>query len=145
MALATMVGLAILYRYAPNRTPAKWYWVTPGSLLATLIWTLASLGFSVYAENFGSYNKTYGTLGGGIVLALWMYLSALAILLGGELNAELEHQTKEDSTIGPPRPMGQREARMADDLGEARPAAGEHEGIRESWLASLNRGRRHKH
>ena len=145
LALATMAGLAILYRYAPNRTPAKWYWVTPGSLLATLIWTLASLGFSVYAENFGSYNKTYGTLGGAVVLGLWMYLSALAILLGGELNAELEHQTREDSTIGPPRPMGQREARMADDLGEARPAAVGQDSVRESWFASLNRGRRHKH
>jgi membrane protein len=144
MALTTMVGLALLYRYAPNRTPAKWRWVTPGSLLATLIWTLASFAFSVYAENFGSYNKTYGTLGGAVVLGLWMYLSALAILLGAELNAELEHQTREDSTIGPPRPMGQRGAHMADDLGEARPTSHTDSGMRESWLAGLNRGRRHK-
>lgn len=144
LALTTMVGLGILYRYAPNRTPAKWQWVTPGSLLATLIWTLASLAFGVYAENFGGYNKTYGTLGGAVVLGLWMYISSLAILLGAELNAELEHQTQEDSTIGPPRPMGQRYARMADDLGEARPQATAGSDGRESWFAGINRGRRHK-
>lgn len=144
LVMATMVGLGILYRYAPNRTPAKWHWVTPGSLLATLIWTLASVAFSVYAENFGGYNKTYGTLGGAVVLGLWMYLSALAILLGAELNAELEHQTEEDSTIGPPRPMGQRGARMADHLGEARPRVTGASGARESWFSGLNRGRRRK-
>lgn len=143
LALATMAGLGILYRYAPNRTPAKWQWVTPGALLATLIWTLASVAFSVYAENFGGYNKTYGTLGGAVVLGLWMYISSLAILLGAELNAELEHQTKEDSTIGPPRPMGQRYARMADDLGVARPATDDNE-VRESWFSGINRSRRHK-
>ncbi|HEU5075489.1 MAG TPA: YihY/virulence factor BrkB family protein [Polyangiaceae bacterium] len=144
LALATMVGLGILYRYAPNRTPPKWHWVTPGSLLATLIWTLASLAFGIYAENFGSYNKTYGTLGGAVVLGLWMYLSSLAILLGAELNAELEHQTEEDSTVGPPRPMGQRAARMADHLGEARPQTSEPSDSSESWFAGLNRGRRQK-
>ncbi|HEY6727288.1 MAG TPA: YihY/virulence factor BrkB family protein [Polyangiaceae bacterium] len=145
LALTTMVGLSILYRYAPNRTPAKWHWVTPGSLLATFIWTLASLAFGVYAENFGGYNKTYGTLGGAVVLGLWMYISSLAILLGAELNAELEHQTREDSTIGPPRPMGQRFARMADRLGRERPQATATSGVRESWFSGLNRGRRHKH
>lgn len=144
LALTTMVGLGILYRYAPNRTPAKWQWVTPGSLLATVIWTLASLAFGVYAENFGTYNKTYGTLGGAVVLGLWMYISSLAILLGAELNAELEHQTREDSTIGPPRPMGERHARKADRLGEARPAATAQSDSGESWWSGLNRGRRHK-
>jgi membrane protein len=147
LAMATMLGLGVLYRYAPNRTPAKWSWVTAGSLLATLIWIAASLAFSVYAENFGSYNKTYGTLGGAVVLGLWMYISALAILLGAELNAELEHQTREDSTIGPPRPMGQRGAQMADDLGKARPEPNPPGATHETWfdrLAALNRGRRHK-
>lgn len=147
LALATMLGLGVLYRYAPNRTPAKWPWLTAGSLLATLIWVPASLGFSVYAENFGSYNKTYGTLGGAVVLGLWMYISALAILLGAELNAELEHQTREDSTIGPPRPMGQRAAQMADDLGKARPEPNPPGVPHETWLdrlSALNRGRRHK-
>ena len=142
-----MLGLGALYRYAPNRTPPKWPWVTPGSLLATLIWIGASLAFSVYAENFGSYNKTYGTLGGAVVLGLWMYISALAILLGAELNAELEHQTREDSTIGPPRPMGQRAAQMADDLGKARPEPSPPDSPRVTWFerfSELNRGRRHK-
>lgn len=121
LAAATMVGLAILYRYAPNRTPAQWKWVMPGAMLATLIWVLGSLAFSAYAENFGRFNRTYGTIGGAVVLSLWMYVSALAILLGAELNAELEHQTSVDSTIGPPRPMGERGASVADNVGPTRP------------------------
>lgn len=146
MALATMVGLGVLYRYAPNRTPARWQWVSPGAMLATLIWTLASLSFSLYAENFGRFNKTYGTLGGVAVLALWLYLSAVAILLGAELNAELEHQTEHDSTIGPPRPMGKRGATVADHLGEERPppdSKGFRRTVREK-LVELNRPRRSK-
>lgn len=146
MAAATMVGLGVLYRYAPNRTPARWQWVSPGAMLATLIWTLASLSFSLYAENFGRFNRTYGTLGGVAVLALWLYLSAVAILLGAELNAELEHQTEQDSTIGPARPMGERGATVADHLGDERPAP-DSKGFRQTVrdkLAELNRPRRSK-
>lgn len=136
LAIATMVGLSLLYRYGPNRTPARWRWVTPGAILATLIWTTASFSFSVYAENFGRFNKTYGTLGGAVVLSLWMFLSATAVLVGAALNAELEHQTRVDSTIGPPRPMGQRDAAMADKLGEARPN-GERKNLRDTLGAAV--------
>ena len=146
MAAATMFGLGVLYRYAPNRTPAKWQWVSPGAVLATLIWTLASLSFSLYAANFGRFNKTYGTLGGAVVLGLWLFLSALAILLGAELNSELEQQTEKDSTIGPPRPMGERGAAAADQLGKPRPNP-EPKSFRASLrerLSAMNRPRRAK-
>ena len=146
LAAATMLGLGILYRYAPNRTPAKWQWVSPGAVLATLIWTLASLSFSLYAANFGRFNKTYGTLGGAVVLGLWLFLSALAILLGAELNSELEQQTEKDSTIGPSRPMGERGAAAADQLGKQRPSP-EPMSFRASLrerLRALNRPRRTK-
>lgn len=121
LGLAVMAGLAALYRYAPQRTPARWPWVMWGAVLATGLWIVISLLFAVYAENFGRFNKTYGTLGGVVVLLLWMYLSSLAILLGAELNAELEHQTSVDTTIGPPKPLGERAAFVADTLGEFAP------------------------
>jgi membrane protein len=136
LAFATMAGLALLYRYGPNRTPARWQWVMPGAILATMIWTAASFSFSVYAENFGRFNKTYGALGGAVVLSLWMFLSAVAILVGAELNAELEHQTGADSTVGPPRPMGRRDAAMADKLGDARPDA-ERKTFRDALRATV--------
>jgi hypothetical protein len=121
MAAGVMTGLCVLYRYAPNRTPPQWSWVIWGATLATLIWVLASLVFSLYAENFGRFNKTYGTIGGVVVLLLWLFISSFAILIGAELNAELEHQTEQDSTVGPSRPMGERDAHMADTLGKLRP------------------------
>jgi membrane protein len=121
LALWVMVGLAILYRYAPNRRPPQFRWVLCGALLATLIWLGASFGLSLYVENFGNYNKTYGTIGAVIVLSLWFYVSSFAIVLGAELNAELEHQTSVDTTIGPEAPMGERMAMVADTLGESTP------------------------
>ncbi len=122
LALWVMAGLSVLYRYAPNRTPPKFRWVTPGAALATLIWLGASVGLSIYAQNFGHYNKTYGTIGAVIVLLLWFFVSSFAIVLGAEVNAELEHQTSVDTTVGPPAPMGQRGAVMADSLGESTPS-----------------------
>lgn len=122
MGAGVMLGLCILYRYAPDRTPPKWPWVAWGAALATAIWFVASLVFSLYAENLGRFNKTYGAIGGVVVLLLWLFISSLAILLGAELNAELEHQTELDTTIGPPRPMGERDAQMADTLGDRRPS-----------------------
>jgi membrane protein len=116
-----MLGLALLYRYAPNRTPPRWSWVAWGAAVSTFIWLVASLGFSAYAASFARFNRIYGALGAMVVLMLWFYISALAILIGAELNAELEHQTQVDTTVGPPRPMGQREAVVADTLGPARP------------------------
>jgi len=117
LALWILASLAVLYRFAPTRERPKWRWVTPGSAFATLLVVLASAGFSLYASRFGSLNRTYGVLGAVAILLIWLYLSAYSILLGGELNAEAEHQTREDSTTGPSRPMGTRGAYAADTLG----------------------------
>jgi membrane protein len=113
------MGLTVLYRFAPAREDAKWRWVTPGSILATVLWLIVSLAFSIYVANFGSYNETYGTLGAVAIMLIWFFLSAFVILLGAEVNGEAEHQTRRDSTTGEPKPMGQRGAYHADTLGEA--------------------------
>lgn len=107
-------GVATLYRYAPNRDAAQWRWLTPGSVFAAVGWGVLTLGFGVYVANFGNYNATYGSLGAVVVLMTWLYLSALMLLLGAELNSELEHQTARDTTSGPERPLGARGAEMAD-------------------------------
>lgn len=119
LAVLALLGLAALYRYGPSRDKPKWRWVSPGSLLATVLWIAGSALFSIYASNFGSYNETYGTLGGVIVLLTWLWLSAFIVLLGAEVNSEIEHQTKRDTTEGPEKPLGQRGAVMADSVGEA--------------------------
>lgn len=111
-----VVGLAAVYRYGPCRRSARWSWVSPGALLAAFIAVIASAGFSVYVENFNKFNETYGSIGAAIVLLLWFYLTFLAILLGGELNAELEHQMIRDTTVGPQKPLGARSATMADEV-----------------------------
>lgn len=115
LSVMSVGGLAFLYRYAPSRRAPKWRWVLPGAILATFLWMIGTMGFSTYAQNFGSYNETYGALGGVIILLTWMWLSAFIILLGAEVNAEMEHQTRRDSTAGRrERPMGQRGAVKAD-------------------------------
>lgn len=118
LAALALFGLAVLYRYGPSRDAPKWRWVSPGAIAATLLWLAGSALFSVYAANFGSYNETYGTLGGVIILLTWLWLSAFIVLLGAELNSEIEHQTARDTTKGPERPMGERGAQMADTVGE---------------------------
>jgi membrane protein len=120
LAFAVLIGLAVLYRYAPSREKPRWHWVSWGAVLATILWGAATGGFAFYVANFANYNETYGSLGAVIVLLMWFYITAFIILLGGELNAELEHQTAKDSTTDDPRPMGRRGAHMADTLG-ARP------------------------
>jgi membrane protein len=117
LALLMILGLAVIYRYGPSRENAQWRWITPGSVVATVLWVVASILFSIYVRNFGSYNETYGSLGGVIILLMWFWLSAFVVLLGAELNAEMEHQTKEDTTTGGQKPIGQRGARMADRVG----------------------------
>ena len=107
-------GVAALYRYGPARAQARWAWLTPGSIFATLGFALTTLGFGFYAAKFGNYNATYGSLGAIVVLLMWLYLSAYVLLLGAELNAELEHQTARDTTTGPEQAMGARDAKMAD-------------------------------
>jgi membrane protein len=114
------IGLAVLYRYAPSRAEPQWKWVSPGACAAVTLWIVASIGFTVYVTHFNSYNKTYGSLGGAIILLTWLYLSSFVVLFGAVINAQSEKQTRKDSTVGAPRPMGQRRARAADTLGERR-------------------------
>ena len=115
----TVFGLSVLYRYAPSRDAPEWQWASPGALIACLVWVIASAGFAFYVGNFGSYNESFGSLAGVIVLLMWFWISAFIILLGAEVNAEMEAQTREDTTTGPDEPMGQRGAVKADTLGEA--------------------------
>lgn len=117
--LLLVTFLSTLYRFGPSREHAKWTWLTPGSLVAAILWFLGSLLLSWYVENFANYNAVYGTLGAAVGLMMWLWLSAIAILFGAELNAEIEHQTAQDTTIGPPKPLGVRGATMADTVGQA--------------------------
>lgn len=119
LAVIAILGLSVLYRYGPSRQDAKWRWITPGAIIAILLWIAATAGFSIYVSNFGSYNETYGALGGVIILLTWLWMSAFIVLLGAELNSEIEHQIARDTTTGPDEPMGERGALMADTLGEA--------------------------
>jgi len=108
------VALAILYRVAPDRDAPKIKWVSVGAVVATVIWLIASLGFSLYVSTLGNYAKTYGAFAGIVILLFWLWLTAYAILLGAEINAEAEQQTIADTTKGPPEPLGQRNAVKAD-------------------------------
>src|SRR6185503_18459213 len=119
LAALALLGFAVIYRFGPSREHPRWQWVSVGSLVATALWLLASLVFSSYSARFGSFNKTYGTLAGGVLLLLWLQITAYVTLLGAELNAEIEHQTARDSTTGAPKPLGARGAEMADTVGEA--------------------------
>ena len=117
--LAVFTGsLAVLYRVAPDRDAPQLRWVSLGSVIVTVIWVVVSVGFSIYVDNFGSYDKTYGAIAGVIVLMLWLYLTCFLVLLGAEINSESEHQTAHDTTEGPPQPMGKRNATMADELAD---------------------------
>ena len=107
---------ACLYRFGPDRQMAKWAWLTPGSLGATLVWLAATIGFGIYVSRFGNYGATYGSLSAVVVLLTWLWLSAYVFLLGAELNAELEHQTERDTTTGAARAMGTRGATVADSV-----------------------------
>ncbi len=115
-----IVGLAALYRYAPDRDRAKWRWVTPGALVAAVLWLLGSVGFSIYTTLAGNFQETYGALFQVAVLLLWLLLSAYAIIVGAEFDSEAERQTARDSTTGPRRPLGQRAAYAADTVAAGR-------------------------
>lgn len=117
LACLAVTAAAMLYRFAPDRAKAKWVWLTPGSLLATILWLAANSGFALYVAHFGNYGATYGSLSAVIVLLFWLWLSAYAFLLGGELNSQLERRTAKDTTVGPDRPMGDRGAAVADHAG----------------------------
>ena len=119
LALLVLSALAVLYRHAPDRANPRWRWVSGGAVVALVLWLLGSIGFSWYVDNFGKYNQTYGALAAVIILLLWLFLSAFVVLLGAELDAETERQTARDTTTGPERPMGERDAEVADTLGES--------------------------
>ncbi len=116
--VVTVVSLGVLYRFAPSRDEPQWHWVSGGAVLATVLWLVASIAFSIYVSNFGSYNETYGSLGALVILLTWFWASAFIVLMGAELNAEMEHQTKRDTTEGRPQPMGKRGAHAADTVGK---------------------------
>jgi membrane protein len=111
--------LAVLYKYGPSRTEPRWRWITWGSVSAAIVWLAASALFSWYVASFGSYNKTYGSLGAVIGFMTWIWISIIVVLVGAKLNAEMEHQTVRESTVGVPKPLGRRGAKMADTVGEA--------------------------
>jgi membrane protein len=112
-----LIGLAVLYRYGPDRRAARWQWVTVGSAFAAMTWIIASFLFSWYLASFANYNATYGSLGAAVGVMIWLWISTTVMLLGAELNAEIEHQTARDSTIGAEKPLGARGAVMADTVG----------------------------
>ena len=117
--IVVILGLAALYRYGPSRQSAKWRWVTWGSTVGAVLWILTSMLFSWYVASFESYNRLYGSLGAGIGFMVWIWLSVVVILIGAELNAEMEHQTARDTTAGVEKPLGMRGAIMADRVGPA--------------------------
>ena len=116
IAVLVAAALAVLYRVAPDRDAPKMRWVSVGAAAATVLWLVASVGFSVYVANFGNYAKTYGAIAGIIVMLFWLWITAYAILLGAEINAESEQQTVKDTTKGPEAPIGERDAVKADSL-----------------------------
>jgi membrane protein len=115
-AVLVSATFAIFFRYAPDRRAAKWRWLTLGSVASTVLWLLITIGFGFYASNFGNYNATYGSLATIVIFQMWLFLSAYAVLIGAEINAETERQTFRDSTIGTDRPIGQRGAVLADTV-----------------------------
>ena len=117
-------AFSALYKVAPNRRDARWEWLSGGSLIAVILWVIGSALFSFYVARFASYNATYGALGGVVILLMWLFMTNVVILLGAEVNAELERQTKRDTTVDGHQPMGKRNAFAADTLGEALGAKG---------------------
>ena len=115
-----IVALAVVYRVAPDRDAPQFRWTSTGALVAAALWVAGSVGFSLYVNNFGSYNRTYGALAGVVVLLLWLYLTSYIVLLGAEINAEAEKQTRHDTTRGEPLPMGERRAVAADEVTDQR-------------------------
>ncbi|MGE5545740.1 MAG: YihY/virulence factor BrkB family protein [Solirubrobacterales bacterium] len=116
LAIFLMIGLAVVYRYAPSRDEPRWRWVSWGAAIAAALWLIGSGLFSLYVARFGKFNETYGSMAAVAVMLLWFQLTAFVVLLGALLDAEMEHQTARDTTAGPEQPMGRRGARVADTL-----------------------------
>jgi membrane protein len=119
LALAMIAGLAVVYRFGPSRRSPRWAWVSWGAVVATVLWIIGSALFSLYVTKFGSYNETYGAMGAVVILLTWFLLSAYAVLIGAEVNAEMERQTRKDTTAGAERPQGSRGAHAADSVGRS--------------------------
>lgn len=119
-AVLLMGVLAVIYRYSPDRDEPEWSWASVGAVFAVIGWLVASALFTFYVTNFGSYNETYGSLGAIVVVLLWMFISAFVIVLGAEINAEMERQTAHDTTRGADKPMGTRDAEVADEVASSR-------------------------
>jgi membrane protein len=117
--VAIVTAISLIYRFGPSRRAPKWRWLSWGAVIATVVWVGASWGFSFYLQNFADYNATYGSLGAVIGLMMWTWISVIILIVGAEINAEMEHQTARDSTVGDrPKPMGERGAVVADSLGK---------------------------
>src|SRR5215218_2355850 len=114
LAVLMVVVLAVLYRFAPDRAPARWRWISTGAMVATLLWLATSLGLFAYVQSLGSYESTYGSLAGVAISMFWLWISVFLVIAGAALNAETERQTHRDSTVGPERPLGERGAVVAD-------------------------------
>jgi membrane protein len=120
LVILLLTGLAVLYRYGPSRRSPQWRWLSVGSVLASVMWVAGSALLSFYLANYANYDATYGSLGAAIGLMMWMWMSTIVVLFGAELNAEIEHQTAADSTGDGDKPLGQRGAKVADTVGEAK-------------------------
>jgi membrane protein len=111
--------IAVIYRFGPSRDQPQWRWISPGTIFAAVTWIATSLLFSWYTSHFGSYNKTYGSLGAAVGFMTWIWISTLVILIGAKINAELEHQTAADTMVGKPASLGERGARRTDTVGRS--------------------------
>jgi membrane protein len=116
-----VAALSLLYRFGPSRRAARWQWLSVGAVSAAVLWIAGSALLSWYLSNFGNYSATYGSLGAAIGLMMWMWMSAIIVLCGAELNSEIEHQTALDATVGRPGPLSVRAAGMADAPGRQFP------------------------
>ena len=119
-----IVGLAVLYRLGPSRREPRWQWISIGSVFAAVAWLISSALLSWYLASFADYNATYGSLGAGIGMMMWMWISSIVILFGAQLNSEIEHQTARDSTVRGEKPLDARGAVMADIVGKAESRCG---------------------
>jgi membrane protein len=122
MFVLLILALAVLYRFGPSRERAQWRWISVGSVFTALTWMVVSLLFSWYLGNFANYNATYGALGAVIGLMMWTWFSTIVVLVGAELNSEIERQTARDTTVGGRKPLGARGAVAADTVGPAKAA-----------------------
>lgn len=114
LGIILITALSMVYKIAPNRRSPRFRWVSWGAILGTVLWLLGSMAFSWYVSNFGSYDDLYGSFAAVAILMLWLFLTAFIVLMGAEINSEMEHQTRYDTTIGAEKPMGERNAYHAD-------------------------------